>query len=179
MSGVVYKDFTVADGFHDGKRYDIPNVVGGDHAFFVVYANTSNYGIYGAVLKNNTVTTRIFIGHTSSNVKYYGIGLAYAGTDQYLVVWPDSNKNIVATLYNLNGEKVWEKTIVSDGNSNEAPVVATDTTQSTYQFVWYDYTDGIVKTSFWTNSELVPEFNAIVPLVAVLLVVPIIIRRKL
>ncbi len=179
MGSKIWNDFTVADGATDAKDYDIPNVVGGDNAFFVVYAETSSpYTIHGAILKDNSVTTRITIGDSYYGVKYYGIGIAYNGSDEYLVVWPDSNKNIVASLYDLNGDLKWQKIVVSDGNKNEAPAVAIDTTQSTYQFVWYDYTNGIVRTSFWTESELVPELGALAPLLAIVLPAIIVIRNR-
>jgi len=178
MSGKVWNDFTVADGFSDGKHYDVPNVVGGDHGFLVVYADTSTYNIYGAVLQDNSVTTRFSIGKSYSGVKYYGIGLAYNGSDEYLIIWPDSNKNIVASVYDMNGALVWHKTIVEDGNSNEAPAAVVDTSQNTYQFVWYDSTNGIVRTSFWTENELVPEFGELAPLLVIVLPAVVVIRNR-
>lgn len=179
MSSKIWNDFTVADGAHDKEDYNIPNIVGGDEAFFLVYAETSSpYTIYGAFLKDNSVTTRITIGDSYYGVKSYGIGLAYNGSNEYLVVWPDSSKNLVASLYDLNGDLKWQKIIVSDGNKNEAPAVAIDPTRKTYQFVWYDNTNGIVKTSFWQLSELVPEFSAVLPVLAVFLVIATIVRRK-
>ncbi|GEM_PF-2332867 len=180
----VYKeDFTVADGFKDGKKYDYPNVAGGTGLFFVVYANSNSpYDVHGKIYASDgTLAKEIDIIDSSYVLKYYGIGVAYNGSGGFVVVCPDSSKNIVALLYDTDGNLVWHKTIVEDGDSNEGARVAVDPSGNgnpTYQFVWYSYTDKVVRTSFWAESELVPEFSAAIPMLAVLLVFVAIWRRK-
>ncbi len=176
----VKNDFTIADGYSDGKSYNMPNVAGGDGYFFVAYATFSSpYEVYGAIIDANTgdLVTRMDVGPSYYNVKYYGLGVAYNGSGGFVVTWPDDNKDIVAALYNVDGVQVWKNTIAS-GDSNQAPRVSVYSDGKNYQFVWYDSTTGEVKMSFWNESELIPEFGSGIVMVTLLFAV-LYVRRKL
>ena len=183
MSSIVKNDFTVADGRDDSKGYDMPNVAAGDNEFFVVYANrNSPYDAHAKIYDiNGNLITSLDLPTTGSAIKYYGMGVAYNGSGGFVVTMPDNNRNIIAILYDTHGNLVWQHTIIADGSSNEGPRVAVLTDSNgnpVYQFVWNDATNGIVRTSYWQESELVPEFSAAIPMLAILLVLVAIWRRK-
>ncbi len=182
VGSVMKNDFTIADGFGDGKAYDMPNIANDENVFMVVYANrNSPYTVYGAFVDHTgNIVKRITIGTSYTGIKYYGIGITRNVTEGFVVTWPDSDKNIVAAAYNDTGALIWEKTIVSDGNASEGPRVAMayDTNgNANYTFVWYDYTNGLVKIAFYSSDEFVPELGPmLIVLVPILAVIAL--RRK-
>ncbi len=186
MSKVIRNDFTIANGFKESKGYDMPNIVGGNGRFMVIYANrNSPYGVYGMLINasSGSIMKTFEIGESYYGIKYYGMGVTYNGSGGFMVSWPGSDKNIMATMYSSNGTMVTQFKITNSTDSLEAPVVSagympTRASNVVYQFVWYDYTTGEIYTANYQESVLVPEFSPLLPLLAVFVVGIIAHRRK-
>ncbi len=182
---IVKNDFTIANGYKEGMSYDMPNIAAGDGRFMVIYGNRSSpYDVYGVIINasNGEIMKTFLIGQSYVGLKYYGMGIAYNGSGGFMVAWPNSNKNIEATLYSCNGTKVADMLVTNTTHSEEAPMVAagfipTRASNVVYQFVWYDYTSSTVNTANYSESALVPEFTALVPVLAVL-IVAIAVRKR-
>ena len=193
MSQVIKNDFTIANGYTKGMSYDIPNVAAGDGVFMIIYANRSApYTVSATMINASTgeIMNNFTIGNSYVGVKYYGMGIAYNGSGGFMVAWPNSDKNIEATLYSENGKKIFTMSITNTTDSEESPMVAVSekisttssetlgATNQVYQFVWYDYTTGEVYTANYSSGVFVPEFSAFLPILIVAVVACIAIKRR-
>jgi len=189
----VKNDFTIANGYSEGMSYDMPNVAAGNGVFMIIYANRSApYTVYGTMVNasNGEIMNTFTIGNSYIGIKYYGMGIVYNGSGGFMVAWPNSDKNIEATLYSDNGKEVFSMAITNTTDSEESPMVAVsenpvttssralEATNQVYQFVWYDYTTGEVYTASYSSEVFVPEFSAFLPVLIVVAVAVIAIKRR-
>ena len=174
-------DILVANGVAANTKYDYPTAEGGSGDFFVAYVNVNSpYDIHGVMLNaaDGSVGTPFTIGNTYK----YGAsftGIAYNGTG-YIVTWTNESSDIVAMKYDVDGNAQLSKplTVAGTSDSEEWQDVAYNNETGTYYFVWYDYTSKHDYGSLWTEDELVPELNAVLPILVVALVAIIFYRRK-
>ena len=172
-------DITIADGVADDTEYDYPSAEGGPGVFFVSYVNyNSPYDVHGAILDAaGTLKTTFLIDNSAQ----YGVsfsGIAYDGNN-FIVDWTNSSYDIVAMLYDTDGNPLLSEPLVISNttDSEEWQDVAYNNETGNYYFIWYDYTAKHDYGALWTHSEI-PEFSAILPVIAVAFVALFVYRRK-
>ena len=175
-------DILVGDGVAANTKYDYPSVEGGNGKFAIAYVNyNSPYDIHLTIMdaSSGSISATVDVGNTAKYGRSY-VGIAYNGTG-FTVDWTNESYDIVANNYDPNGNPAFSqpKAISATSDSEEWQDVAYNPNTQTYYFVWYDYTDKDDHGSLWTENEYVPEFNAFIPLLAVLFVVPVVLRRRL
>ncbi len=173
-------DLTIASGMADNTYYDYPSIAGGNGYFFVGYTDdNSPYNISGRIIgANDGSMTPIFkIDSTGSYGRSF-LGIAYNGTD-FVVTWTNSNYDIVARNYDTGGNPTTNVvTIAGTSDNEETQDVAYAPSQKTYYFVWYDYSNKHDYGSLWTESEYIPEFTWILPVISVVFAGVFLLRRK-
>ena len=173
-------DMLIADGVSANTRYDYPSAEGGAGKFFVAYVNyNSPYDVHGVYMNSTdgSLGTTFEIGKSAK----YGVsfvGIAY-NENGYIVAWTNESYDIVAMTYNLEGTPTLPEPLVISNttDSEEWQDVAYNNETNTYYFVWYDYTAKHVYGSLWTSAEI-PEFSALLPIMAVALVAFFVYRRR-
>ncbi len=101
--------------------------------------------------------------------------------NNFVVAWSNSSESIVANIYAPNGTFLNSQIIYNNTNGGN-PAIAYDSDNGVYFFSWTEYQGSgvpyLINSSLWTSDEFVPEFNFVLPVLAVALVGIIIVRRK-
>ncbi len=173
-------DLLVANGVAENTKFDYPSAEGGPGKFFIAYANANSpYQVYGVIMDgSNGLLGEPFQIGTSAQYGVSITGVAYNGTG-FVVAWTNESYDIVSMEYDTSGNAAYSqpRAIAASSDSEEWQDVAYNDKTETYYFVWYDYTAKHDYGSLWTKSEYVPEFGALIPILAVVFVA-ILVRRR-
>jgi len=164
------------------SKYIYPSAEGGPGKFLIAYTDPSSpYNVTGVYLNATTgaIEFQITIGSSYKYATSGTVGIAYNGT-YFVVAWPDSNEDIVSQMFDLSGNPVLPspQKISTMADENQWADVAYNYKTGNYYFVWYNYDRGHNYGSFWTADEYIPEFSALLPIVAVAFVAFFVYRRK-
>ncbi len=176
-------DILIANAYADQSSYSTPTVCGGNGTFFVTYITyLSPYNINGVTYSasnGNLVSGPFLIGTTYK----YGrspMPTVYDGNG-FVVAWSNSSESILATSFDINGNAGTSQ-VIYNGTNGGNPVIAYDYDNGVYFFSWTEYNSTTktysLSSSIWTSDEFVPEFNFVLPVIAVVLVGMAILRRK-